>query len=112
MQDAPPPPVICPDCSATHVVRNGHNNSGTPTFLCRGCGRRFVEHPRAGPVPDETRELVRRLLGERMSLRAIARVTGVARSWLQRFVNAEYRDEKKWRVEPTPEPPVKKNARL
>ena len=92
----------CPACSAAHVVRNGHNGSGTPTFLCRGCGRRFVESPRAGPVPDETRALVLRLLGERMALRAIARVTGVARSWLQRFANDLYRDEAGWRPDPPP----------
>jgi transposase-like protein len=98
MQDATLPP--CPSCAATRVVRNGANQSGTPTFLCRGCGRRFVERPKAGPVPEATRQLVLRLLGERMGLRAIARVTGVSRSWLQTFVNALYRDDARWRVEP------------
>jgi insertion element IS1 protein InsB len=44
-------------------------------------------------VPDATRELIRRLLRERMSLRGIARATGVSRSWLQRFVNTLYRDD-------------------
>ena len=102
MDDTPARKPTCPTCSAAHVVRNGHNNSGTPTFLCRGGGRRFVERPRAGPVPDETRALVVRLLGERVALRAIARVTGVARSWLQRFVNDLYRDEDRWRVDPPP----------
>ena len=32
----------CPRCSAGRVVRNGRTHSGTPSFLCRGCGRRFV----------------------------------------------------------------------
>jgi len=40
-----------------------------------------------------TKDLIRRLLGERMGLRAIARVTGVSRSWLQGFVNALLRDD-------------------
>lgn len=104
MQEAAsaPHPPLCPSCAATHVVRNGSNQSGTPTFLCRGCGRRFVARPKAGSVPDETQALVRRLLGERLSLRAIARVAGVSRSWLQGFVNALYRDDSRWRVEPTP----------
>jgi transposase-like protein len=110
MHDAPTPTPPCPNCCGTHVVRNGHNQSGTPTFLCRGCGRRFVEHPKAGPVPEDTRQLVLRLLRERMALRAIARVTGVARSWLQRFVNDLYRDETQWRVEPPALPTTKKNA--
>ena len=44
-------------------------------------------------MSDERRELVRRLLRERMSLRGIARATGLSRSWLQRFVNALYRED-------------------
>ena len=87
----PIPP--CPHCRATHVVRNGHNPSGSPNFLCRGCGRQFVAQPRKGPVSDERKQLVRRLLRERMSLRGIARATGLSRSWLQGFVNALYRDQ-------------------
>jgi transposase-like protein len=96
MQDAAdtdPPVPPCPRCGAAQVVRNGPNPAGTPTFRCRACGRRFVERPRKGPVPDDTKALVRRLLGERMGLRAIARVAGVSRSWLQALVNAVYRDE-------------------
>ncbi|MBX9583426.1 MAG: hypothetical protein K2X87_24255 [Gemmataceae bacterium] len=75
------------------MVRNGHNRAGFPNFLYRSCGRQLVARPRKGPVPDETRELVRRLLRERMSLRGIARATGLSRSWLQTFANALYRDE-------------------
>ena len=92
MNTATEPAAIppCPRCSATHVVRNGPNAAGTPTFRCRPCGRRFVADPQKGPVSEEKRSLVRRLLGERLSLRAIARVAGVSRSWLQEFVNALY----------------------
>ena len=89
MPDVIPP---CPRCSGTHVVRNGRTQSGSPNFLCRGCGRRFVERPKKGPVPDATRQLVRRLLRERMSLRGIARAVGVSRSWIQAFVNGLYRE--------------------
>ena len=100
MQDARPPIPPCPGCHATHVVRNGHNRSGSPNFLCRGCGRQFVAAPRKGPVPDDTKALIRRLLRERMALRAIARAVGVSRSWLQGFVNALYREDTPW--EPGP----------
>ncbi len=91
---APIPP--CPRCHSTHVVRNGKGRSGTPSFLCRGCDRRFVAHPRKGPVSDQTRQLIRRMLLERLSLRAIARITGVSRSWLQRLVNELYREQTPW----------------
>ena len=78
------------------MVRNGRLRSGTPNFLCRGCDRRFVERPRKGPVSDDRKDLVRRLLPERVSLRGIARVTGLSRSWLQNFVNAILREETPW----------------
>jgi transposase-like protein len=96
--DTPDPTPIpdCPRCGAAHVVRNGPNPAGTPTFRCRACGRRFVARPRTGPVSDDRRELVRRLLRERMSLRGIARATGLSRSWLQGFVNDLYRDGTPW----------------
>ena len=90
MQDAPPPP--CPRCSDPHVVRNGLTHSGVPSFRCRGCGRRFVAAPRKGPVPDQDRPAIERMRAERLSLRAIARVTGRSRSWLQGFVNELYRE--------------------
>ena len=85
MSDSPLPP--CPRCSATHVVRNGATRAGKASYRCRGCGRRFVEAPAKGPVTDAQKALVERLLAERLSLRAIARATGHARSWLQAFVN-------------------------
>jgi len=93
MNTTTPQPTSVPPCSrcaATHVVRNGLNSAGTPTFRCRVCGHRFVANPRHRPVPEEKRVLIRRLLLERLSLRAIVRAVGVSRSWLQRFVNTLY----------------------
>ena len=90
----------CPDRRATHVVRDGTLRSGSQQLLCRGCGRRFVAAPKKGPVSEERKDLIRRLLLERMSLRGIARATGVSRSWLQNFVNSLYREETPW--EPGP----------
>lgn len=89
----------CPRCAASHVVRNGPNSAGTPTFRCRPCGRRFVAAPQKGPVTADRQDLVRRLLHERLALRAIARAVGVSRSWLQSFVNEVY-DQTPW--EPGP----------
>ena len=102
---APIPP--CPRCSGTHVVRNGPNSAGTPTFRCRACGRRFVTAPKKGPVADDRKALVERLLGERMSLRAIARVTGLSRAWLQLFVNELYEYEVPWDPGPLKKSPAR-----
>ena len=59
-------------------------------------------------MSPEKEALVRRLLGERMSLRAIARAAPVSRSWLQEFVNRLYRDDSRW--QPDPPPPSKKSV--
>jgi IS1 family transposase len=101
---APVPP--CPRGADTHVVRNGTNDSGSQTYRCRGCGRRFVADPKKGPVTDDEQALVRRLLAERMGVRAIARATGRSRTWVQGFVNAVYRDE----TPHDPGPPPKKSG--
>lgn len=42
-------------------------------------------------MPAEDKAAVERMLAERLSLRAIARITGRSRSWLQGFVNDLYR---------------------
>ncbi len=95
---APLPP--CPRCGATHVVRNGRTQSGSPNLLRRGCGRCFAAEPKKRPVAEERKALVRRLLLGRLSLRGIARAAGVSRSWLQRSVNAIYREETAWHPGP------------
>lgn len=108
MSDSTPEPTPvppCPRCAGTHVVRNGTNGSGTQTYRCRGCQRRFVAAPRKGPVTDAEKALVRRLLAERMGVRAIHRATHRSRTWVQGFVNAVYREE----TPHDPGPPPKKS---
>ena len=51
--------------------------------------------------------LVRRLLAERLGVRAIARVTGRSRSWVQGFVNTLYREN----TPHDPGPPPKSRPR-
>ena len=60
-----------------------------------------------GPATDAERGLVRRLLAERVGVRAIARITGRSRSWAQGFVHYVLRVE----ARPDPGPPPPKPAR-
>jgi hypothetical protein len=46
-----------------------------------------VFNPTNKAVSDETKQLIDKLLLERIYLRGIARVTGVSWSWLQNYVN-------------------------
>ena len=47
-------------------------------------------NPTNKTVSDETKQLIDKLLLERISLRGIARVTGVSWSWLQKYVNNKF----------------------
>jgi len=102
-----PVPTGCPRCAGTHLVRNGANECGSQTYRCRGCGRRFVAAAKKGPVTDAERDLVRRLLAERVGVRAIARAIPRSRSWVQGFVNQVLRAD----TPADPGPPPKSSAR-
>jgi transposase-like protein len=80
----------CPKCHSAHVVKNGRTHYEKQRFRCQNCGRQFVENPTREPIADKTRELIDKLLKERLSLAAIARVTGVSERWLQMYVNQKY----------------------
>jgi insertion element IS1 protein InsB len=58
--------------------------------LCHGCGRQFVEHPAHQPVGDATKQLIDKLLLEKIPLAGIARVVNVSDKWLQNDVNQKY----------------------
>jgi len=82
--------MCCPTCKSESVVKNGFNSTGKQMYLCNDCGRQFVLNPEKGPISDEKKELIDRLLLERISLAGIARVVGVSESWLQNYVNEKY----------------------
>ena len=80
----------CPACDSTQVVKNGSIHNGKAKYLCRNCGRQFVENPTNKTVTSEEIKLIEKLLLERISLAGIARVVGVSMTWLQNYVNNKY----------------------
>ncbi len=80
----------CPRCHGTHIVKNGRIHTGKPKWLCRTCGRQVVEDPQHRVIRADTKRLIDKLLLERLSLAAIARVAGVSERWLQSYVNEKY----------------------
>jgi transposase-like protein len=80
----------CPICASTRTVKNGHIHNGKQRFKCHECGRQFVEKPTKKVVDSATRELIDRLLLERISLAGIARAVQVSEQWLQTYVNEKY----------------------
>ncbi len=80
----------CPNCSSEKTVKNGHIHNGKQRFKCHDCGRQFVENPTKIVIDQEKRELIDRLLLERISLAGIARVAQISERWLQTYVNEKY----------------------
>ena len=80
----------CPTCCSNCIVKNGSLGNGKPKFKCNACGRQFVENPKKQPISDSTKQLIDKLLLEKISLAGIARATGVSECWLQGYVNDKY----------------------
>jgi insertion element IS1 protein InsB len=80
----------CPNCQGTQIIKNGTIHNGKPKWKCKACGRQFVANPAQHRIADETKQLIDKLLLERVSLAGIVRVTGVSARWLQYYVNAKY----------------------
>lgn len=85
-----PDKLPCPSCGSFHVVKNGSTHNKKKKLKCKSCGRQFVINPSNSPISSETKSLIDHLLLERISLRGIARVTGVSLSWLQNYVNQKF----------------------
>ncbi|MEO0803721.1 MAG: IS1 family transposase [Cyanobacteria bacterium J06642_2] len=80
----------CPSCESKTVVKNGRIHNGKQNYKCKACGRQFVEAPRNQRIPQDTKDLIDKLLLEKLPLAGIIRVCGVSESWLQEYVNRKY----------------------
>jgi insertion element IS1 protein InsB len=73
----------CPQCGLSHIKKNGHTYYGEQNYQCLDCRRQFVAETQR--VSEATKELARKLLLERLSLRGICRVLDVSLGWLLSF---------------------------
>lgn len=80
----------CPDCYSLEIVKNGFNATRKQMYLCKRCRRQFVLDPIKSRISSDTKELIDKLLPERIPLAGIARVVGVSERWLQNYVNKLY----------------------
>jgi transposase-like protein len=79
----------CPKCDSQYVVKNGHTHTGKQKFKCRACARQFVINFRHQPISKLTRQLIDRLLLEKILLTGIVKARGVSERWIQSYVNQE-----------------------
>lgn len=80
----------CPNCHSRNFIKNGINRHFEQNYLCKNCGRQFILEPILNQIPEETKDLVNKLLLERLSLEGICRVTGVSQSWLMGYIGELY----------------------
>ena len=73
----------CPDCFSAEIVKNGVFKNGKQRYKCNYYGRQLVLNPQKGPISDETKTLIDKLLLERLPEAGIVRVTGISKHWLQ-----------------------------
>lgn len=91
----------CPSCHFEEVVKNGRTRHGKQNYKCRNCQRQFVEDPQWRMISEETKEIVDRLLLEKLALAGIARALQISELWLQQYVNQKYQQvERKVTVRP------------
>lgn len=82
--------LTCPVCQSEEIKRNGHIHNGKQNYLCKSCGRQFVRDSTKRYISEEEREMVDRLLLERISLAGICRVMKVSQGWLLDYVAKLY----------------------
>lgn len=82
--------LLCPNCQSIQIKKNGLTHYGKQNYKCTDCDRQFVEDGNSWFISKETKELVNKLLLERISLNGIIRVTGVSCSWLQNYIKELY----------------------
>jgi len=73
------------------VAKNGKIHNSKQNHKCSDCGRQFVLNPTQKRISKETKDLLDKLLLEKLPLAGIARVTDVSEPWLQEYVNGKYR---------------------
>jgi insertion element IS1 protein InsB len=82
--------TCCPSCGSDAFKKNGINQHGDQNHKCLVCNKQFVLNPQNKIISEETKDLIRRLLLERLSLRGICRATQVSQPWLLNFIREEY----------------------
>ncbi len=72
----------CRKCGSQHIVKNGHNRSGSQQYRCKDCRAAGVLTPQPPRYSPERREEILSAYQERPSMRGIRRIFGVSRTAL------------------------------
>ena len=71
----------CPKCNDKHKqVWNGKNKSGSQSFLCKQCGRRYTPKPNFNGYPEDIRKQSTKLILAGMSGRRVGQLLGFSKA--------------------------------
>lgn len=84
--------LTCNCCESKNIKKNGHTHYGKQNYMCKDCGRQFVKGGQDWFISDTKKDLVDKLLLERISLAGITRVTGISKSWISTYLKGKYGD--------------------
>ncbi len=82
------PKMICPDCQSDRVAKNGRQQ-GKQRYICKGCGRQFVDWYTERGYPLEIRQECLDLHQQGVSFREIERSTGVSHNTVINWVKSK-----------------------
>jgi AcrR family transcriptional regulator/transposase-like protein len=80
--------MICPDCQSDRVAKNGRQQD-KQRYICRGCGRQFLDRYTPRGYPLEVRQRCFDLHAQGIGFREIERQTGVDCNTVINWVKSE-----------------------
>lgn len=99
----------CPSCGSEKTVKNGSTHNGKAKRKCKECGRQYTLNPQKHVVSEQTWALIERMRLEGVGVRAMSRITGVSKSWLQVKLN-QWAIDVSEEIEPPPDLEEKKTS--
>lgn len=80
----------CPHCESEDTKKNGHTHYGKQNYKCKKCGRQFVIGGQEWFITAAQKELIDKLLLERISLAGISRVLSISEPWISQYIKLKY----------------------
>ena len=81
---------FCPSSGSNSIRKNGTTHNSKAKNECKNCGRQFVIKNTKKIVTQAQKDLIDKLLLERISWRGITRVVDVSWRWLQNYINNKF----------------------
>jgi len=80
--------IICVKCKSSQIKKNGQSKYGKQNYKCLECKKQFIGN--AKRINEEDKEVIGKLLLERITLRGICRVMNISIRWLLYYIKTVY----------------------